>query len=600
MKLEGWEALGVTTLVLVVLALEWAPADVTLLGGAVLLALLGVITFEQAFAGFANSGMMTVAALLIVAAALRETGVLDWVGHRVLGKVQTEQGVLVRLAVLVLGGSAFLNNTPIVAMLLPIVIDWCRRRQVSPSKLLIPLSFLTILHGGCTLIGTSTNLVVQGLLKTAKSPERFPDSLRPMWLLEIGQVGIPCAIVGTIYIMTIGRRLLPDRKELIEQLGEARREYLVEMLVQPGCRLVGQTVEVAGLRRLPGLFLIEIDREGTLIAPVEPTEVIRPNDRLVFTGVVSTIVDLEKIPGLVPAADASYEVTPKKRRGRLLCEAVVSRSSPLEGQAIRDADFRALYNAAVVAVHRDGARLTNKVGDIVLRPGDTLLLQVGPHFARAFRNKPDFYLVSDVEDSRPSRYDRAWASVAIFALMIVLLSSNWRDTALVGFLAAGLMVATRCISTTEARKAVEWPLLVSIAAAFGISAALEKSGAAATLAHELVNWTRAYGPAATLAALYFGTMVLNEMITNNAAAALTFPLAVQAAAALEVSPRPFVMAITLASSFAFASPIGYQTHMMVYGPGGYRFADFVKVGLPLNLLIWGLATLLVPMVWPFR
>jgi di/tricarboxylate transporter len=599
MGLAGWEALGVTVLILVVLAREWAPADVTLLAGTVFLALLRVITPDQALAGFANSGVMTVAALLIVAAALRETGVLDYVGHRVLGRVQTEQGVLIRLAILVLGGSAFLNNTPIVAMLLPIVIDWCRRRQVSPSKLLIPLSFLTILHGGCTLIGTSTNLVVQGLLKTANASGPFKGKLPPMGLFEIGYVGIPCAIVGTLYVMSIGRRLLPDRKELIEQLGEARREYLLEMLVQPGCRLIGQTVEAAGLRQLPGLFLIEIDREGTLIAPVEPTEVFRAHDRLVFTGVVSTIVDLEKIPGLVPAADASYEVTPKGRRGRLLCEAVISRSSPLEGQAIRDADFRALYNAAVVAVHRDGARLTNKVGDVVLRAGDTLLLQVGPHFARAFRNKPDFYLVSDVEDSRPLRHDRAGVSVAIFVLMIALLSSNRIDTVLVAFLAAGLMVATRCISITEARKAVEWPLLVAISAAFGISAALENSGAAATLSHGLVDLTRALGPRATLAALYFGTMVLNEMITNNAAAAMAFPLAVESAATLGVAPRPFVMAITLAASFAFASPIGYQTHMMVYGPGGYRFADFVKVGLPLNLLLWGLATLLIPLVWPF-
>ena len=382
LSLHGWESLAVTALVLISLAREWAPTDAVLLGGAILLTVLGVITPEQAFAGFANTGVMTVAGLLIVAAALRETGVLDLLGERVFGRVRTELGASIRLASLVVPASAFINNTPKVAMLMPIVIDWCRKNRVSPSKLLMPLSFLSILGGCCTLIGTSTNLVVRGFMTHAH--------MRPMGFFELGWVGLPCALAGTAYMLTIGRRLLPDRKELMDQLGEARREYLVEMLVKPGCRLIGQTVESAGLRQLPGLFLIEIDREGTLIAPVGPKEAIRTDDRLVFTGVVNTIVDLEKIPGLVPAADERYEIAPKLRRGRLLCEAVVSRSSPLIGQAIRDADFRALYNAAVVAVHRDGARVNNKVGDIVLEAGDTLLLQVGPHFRGRIATNPIF------------------------------------------------------------------------------------------------------------------------------------------------------------------------------------------------------------------
>ena len=290
---------------------------------------------------------------------------------------------------------------------------------------------------------------------------------------------------------------MPDRKELIEQLEESRREYLVEMLVQPGCRLVGKTIGGAGLRHLPGLFLIEIDRDGAAIGPVGPEETIQTNDRLVFTGVVGTIIDLEKIPGLVPAADARYEVSPVKQRGRTLCEAVISPTSPLIGQTVRDADFRALYDAAVVAVHRNGSRLTNKVGDIELYAGDTLLLQVGPDFARAFRNNPDFYLVSDVEDSRPVRSDRAWTAVIIFVAMIAAFVSGKADIMLAAFLAAGAMVACRCISAGDARKSVDWPVLLAIGASFGVGRALEVSGVARLFAEQLVMITRPFGPTAT-------------------------------------------------------------------------------------------------------
>jgi di/tricarboxylate transporter len=276
---------------------------------------------------------------------------------------------------------------------------------------------------------------------------------------------------------------------------------------------------------------------------------------------------------------------------------VISPTSPLVGKDIRNAEFRSQYNAAVVAVHRNGARLTNKLGDVVLRPGDTLLLQTGPHFLRAHRNNPDFYLVSGVEDSRPLRHDRARIAVVLLVGLVVAMASGYVDPTLAAFATAGLMVATGCISTSDARQSIDWSVLVMIAASFGRGTALEKSGAAGFIAEGLVTTTRPFGPIATLAAIYFGTMVLNELITNNGAAALAFPFCLEAARLLDVSPRPFLMAVTLAASFAFASPIGYQTHMMVYGPGGYRFTDFVKVGLPLNLLLWITAVILIPFLW---
>jgi di/tricarboxylate transporter len=568
------------------------PADVMFVGAVVLLAALGVISPEDAFSGFANSAMLIVGALFVVAAGLRETGVMEYVGERFLGNVETEAKALLYMAIVLIPSAMVLNNTPKVALLVPVLISWCRKRRISPSRLLMPLSFLSILGGTCSLIGTSTNLVVQGML--------IKSNLTPMSFFEIGWVGLPCAILGATYLLTVGRKLLPDRKDLIEQLDLTRREYLVEMLVQPGCRLVGKRVSEAGLRHLPGLFLIEIDREGEITGPVAPDEVIRADDRMVFTGVVSTIVDLEKIPGLVPAADTRYEVATGKQWARQLCETVISPSSPLIGQVVRDADFRGLYDAAIVAVHRNGSRLPNKIGDIELHVGDTLLLQVGSNFSRAYRNNPDFYLISDVEDSRPVRHDRAWIAAIIFIAMITAFITGFVPIELAAFLAAGAMVAAGCISAPDARRSVDLPVLIAIAASFGVGKALEQSGVAKMFALFLVEATRSWGPTVTLAAIYFGTMVLNELISNNAAAALSFPFCLESARLLGVNERPFIMAVTLAASYAFASPIGYQTHMMVFGPGGYRFTDFMRVGIPLNLLMWITAVILIPLIWPFH
>ncbi|MDD4269831.1 MAG: SLC13 family permease [Pirellulales bacterium] len=591
MPYEAWLTLSVVFCSFVLLAMNWAPPDIVFVGGAALLAVVGIISPAEAFAGFSNQGMLTVAMMFVIAAGLRETGVLDYLGQRMLRRAGTERSVLARLAAVVLPTSAFLNNTPIVAMFVPVVLDWSRRHQVSPSKLLIPLSYLAILGGTCTLIGTSTNLVVNGLM--------IEHGVGGMQLFELSRIGIPYAIVGFVFLLTIGRWLLPERKEFLEQLGESRREYLAEMLVQPNCRLVGESVAEAGLRQLPGLYLIEIDRDGKILAPVGPDETIEANDRLVFTGIVSSIIELERTAGLVPVADPSYEVSPVRQRGRRLCEAVISENSPLVGKNIREADFRATYGAAVVAVHRGGARLERKVGDIRLRAGDTLLMQTGPHFLRAYRNDLAFYLVSDVADWRPLRSDRAWIAILLFLVLIGLMTSGLVPIVLAAVVVAVLMVAAGCVSSGEARRSIEWQVLITIAAAFGVGAALENSGAVATIAGGLVESTKTWGPIAILAVFYLLGSVLTELITNNAAAVLLFPFCLEAARLYGVSPRPFLMALVLAASASFMTPIGYQTNMMVYGPGGYRFADFLRVGIPLNLLLWPIAMLLIPVFWPF-
>jgi di/tricarboxylate transporter len=565
--------------------------DLLFLSATAILALTNVITVDDAFGGFSNSGVLTVVALYVVAAGLRDTGILDFIGRSVLGRAHSTNSALLRLAGVVTPMSALLNNTPIVAMFMPIVIDWSRRHNVSPSKLLIPLSYVAILGGTCTLIGTSTNLIVHGLLRQ--------DNLPGLGLFEMSPVGVPYAIIGIAYLYFIGRHILPNRKELLEQLGEARREYLSEMLVERGCRLVGQSVENAGLRQLPGLFLTEIDRGDKVISPVSPDEVIEADDQLVFAGIVSSIIELERIPGLTPAADPAYEVSPGKQRQRRLCEAVVSITSPLIGKSIRDADFRARFGAAVLAVHRGGERINEKIGDIQLAAGDTLLLQTQPHFLRAYRNDPAFYLVSNVDEWRPLRYDRAWMAMIIFALLIGLMVFKTEYTLLAAVVAALLLIATDCISAAEARKSIEWQVLVTIGASFGVGAALENSGAARYVAEGIVHATQWLGPWAALAVVYLLTSLVTEMITNNAAAVLMFPFCLEIGRLYNVSDRPFIMALIFAASASFMTPIGYQTNMMVYGPGGYRFADFFKIGSFLHLTLFLVAMLLIPWVWPF-
>ena len=599
MTWEGYFTLAILAAIFWGLVANLAP-DALLLGSLIAVLLAKIVSPQEAFAGFSNTGMLTVGALFVVAAGLRETGALDAIGSRVLGRARSERTVLVRLAGAVTPMSAFLNNTPIVAMFIPIVTNWCKKNQVAPSRLLIPLSYLCILGGTCTLIGTSTNLVVNGLMtETVQSRPELSEVLRPMGMFELGYVGLPYALVGITYLILVGQRLLPDRKGFIEQLTDSSREYLVNLLVQPECRMVNQGVEEAGLRRLPGLFLIEITRGDEVISPVPPDHVLHAGDVLTFTGVVSTIVDLKKDAGLVPVGDAGYETRAAQRRGRVLCEAVVSGTAPCLGKTIRDADFRAAYNAAVVAVHRGGARLKGKVGDIVLHPGDTLLLQTGPHFTRANRNNPDFLLVSGVEDSRPVRSDKAIVSLLLLGVLITMMSTGFVKIVIAAFLVAGLMIVTRCISVSDARQSVDWQTLLTIAAAFGLGKALVNSGCVSVIAGMVVDWAGRWGPYAVLAGVYLMTSLFTETVTNNAAAALVFPFAVAIAEQLGVHPRPFAMAVAFAASASLVTPLGYQTNLMVYGPGGYRFGDFVRVGLPLNLILLATATFLIPLVWPF-
>jgi di/tricarboxylate transporter len=601
--MDAWLTLAVVALVLALLIVTRRAPDVILMGGLTLLLIVpvptdagwrvGVIDPRDALAGLANPGLVTVAVLFIVVAGLRETGGIAWIAHRLLGRPNSLWSAQVRITAPVLGLSAFLNNTPVVAMMIPAVADWARRIQQSPSRLLMPLSYAAILGGTCTLIGTSTNLVVNGLII-----ERFGQDAS-LGMFDIAAVGLPCAAAGLAYILTLGRRFLPDRKPAFQPNDDPRR-YTVEMIVQPGSPLVGKTIEQAGLRHLPGVYLAEIDRGGQVIPAVSPQTTLDANDRLVFVGVVESVNDLRKIRGLEPATDQLFKLD-APQHDRCLIEAVVSNSNPLLGRTIREGRFRSVYDAAVIAVARGGKRLHGKIGDIALQPGDTLLLETHPGFIDRHKNRRDFFLVTGVENSTPPRFEKAGLAILILLAMVALVAAGAMPMMTAALAAAAAMVLTRCCTPAAARRAVDWSLLVVIAAAFGIGAAMQETGAAQMVAAAVLALAGDH-PLLTLVAVYLLTALFTELITNNAAAVLMFPIAVDAANELGdagVNPMPFLIAIMIAASASFITPIGYQTNLMVMGPGGYRFADYLKAGLPLALIVFALTILLAPRIWPF-
>jgi di/tricarboxylate transporter len=591
MNWEAWFTIGVVAIGVVALVREAFAPDLIFLGLLSLLLVAGILSPEEALIGFANPGMIAVGALFVVAGALQNTGALGFVATRIFGQIgDSPRRALFKMMAPIAGISAFLNNTPIVAMFMPVVIDWTRRNRVSPSRYLIPLSYATILGGACTLIGTSTSLVANGLIIGYGMPS--------MSFFELGGVGVPCALAGLAFLTLFSRRLLPNYKDLVASIEENRREYLIEMEVASDCPLAGKGIEEAGLRHLPGLFLIRIERAEEIVAPVGPEERLKVGDLLVFTGAVSTIVDLQKIRGLIPAGD--------HREGQKgffaennLCEAVVSEDSPLVGSTIRDANFRTRYGAAVVAVHRGGKRLSGKIGDIVMRPGDTLLLEASPGFARTFRHSPDFYLVSEIPDSAPPRFQKAAPAILVLIALVTVVTAGILPMVTASLVAASIVVISGCLSVGEVRGAVDTSVLLLIATAFGVGKALEKTGAAGTIAMFLVEIGATLGPIGVLAAVYLATAILTEVISNAAAVALVFPVAFEAARQFGVDARPFAIAITAAASSSFASPIGYQTNLMIYGPGGYKFTDFLKIGIPLKLLVFAVAMVCIPYFWPF-
>ncbi len=599
MTVEIVLVIGITLSVLVLLATTRIAADAIL--AAALTAVLafpvptdagwqlGLITAKQGLAGFSNDGVLTVGVLFIIVTGLRETGGIDWIASRLLGRPKSERSAVVRVMIPVFGLSGFLNNTPVVAMMIPAIQDWAKKLHLPHSKLLIPLSYASILGGTCSLIGSSTNLVIAGLVIAQ-------TDLAPLGMFDITWVGLPTAVIGLIFLVLAGPHLLPDRHRDSGPLVDTR-EYVLELTIPTSSSIASKTVEQAGLRHLPGCFLIEIERGDEIISAVGPNQKLQVGDRLVFAGIVDSIKELVNTRGLALASNQVFKLDSPRYRRRLF-EAVVSPSSPAAGRSIKQSQFRNVYRGAVIAVARNGERVRGRIGDIVVQPGDLLLIESDPGFAARHNNARDFLLVRTLEDSTPRRHTRAPIAIAILVGMVALAAFNVYSMLVSALLAAGFMVLTRCCTITEARQSIDWSVLVVIGAALGIGAAMDETGAADLLAGSMLTIAGTH-PWVVLLAIYLITSLLTEFISNNAAVALLFPIAQATAESLGVNFMPFIIAIMMAGSASFATPVGYQTNLMVYGPGGYRFSDFLRIGMPMNMITALTAVLITPLVFPF-
>lgn len=573
---------------LVMLISTTVSPDVVFLGGLTIVIVSGIVTPAEALVGFSNQGMLTVAALYIVAAGLKETGAIQFVVNKLIGRSKNIRRAQMRIMGPVMTVSAFINNTPVVASFLPALEEWARKNRIPASKLLIPLSYAAILGGTCTLIGTSTNLIVNGLLMQAGYPS--------LAFFEQAVVGVPCAIAGFIYLSVFGRKLLPIRGSGFDTFKDPK-EYTIEMIVDDEGPLIGKSIEEAGLRNLAGLFLVEVNRGAQIIVAVEPDEILQKSDRLIFAGVVSSIIDLQQIKGISPATDQVFELESPKRE-RLLVEAVVSPTNQVYGKTVREGGFRNQYDAVVLAVSRNGERIKQKVGDIKLKEGDTLLLEANSNFIEQYRNSKDFYLISGIGNTAQPKYEKTTSAWSVLVAMIIAVSAGFLTMFQASWIAAGAMLILGCCNTNEAMKGIDWTVLLVIAATLGLGNALTITGAAGVIAESVLAFAQS-SPYLALGGVYLATWVLTETVTNSAAAALIFPIGISIAMAMGVNIMPFVIVVMMAASASLSTPIGYQTNLMVYGPGGYKFTDFTKIGLPLNLIIAAITLILVPIFWPF-
>lgn len=589
MSPEAWITLLVVIVTVVALARDWAPPAVAILGSNLFLLIIGVIDVDQSLAGFSNPAPLTVAALFVVARAVERSGALQPIVLSLLGNKGGGRASLARLLIPTAGASALLNNTPIVAMLAPQVANWADKRGQPASWFLMPLSFAAILGGVVTVIGTSTNLVVSGLMDEA--------GIGAIGMFEITRLGLPAALIGIALIVILAPVLLPDRRMARQTFVEDVREYVLHSEVIVGGPLDGKTVEAAGLRSLKGVFLAEIDRSGETIAPATPSTVLRGGDRLAFVGRVDQVRDLQMIRGLVPA-EQKHAVFFNGGEHTFF-EVVISGASGLVGHTLKESAFRSRYQAAVLGIHRAGDRVKTKLGEVRMKEGDTLLVVSDHGFNDRWRDRHDFLLVSQLGGSLPPSTHQAWLAIAVTLGIVVLAGIGLIPILQAALVGAIVMVLGRVLSTAEARQSIELDVLVLIAASFGIGEAISASGLADLLAHGIVQSFSPFGPIGVLFAIVVTTVALTEIITNNAAAVLIFPIALAAAAEVGADPRPFCIALAVAASASFLTPIGYQTNTMVYGMGGYRFGDYFRLGLPLTLLVIFTIVAFVPVFWSF-
>lgn len=537
----------------------------------------GVIDEAAALSGFANAAPWTVAALYVLAFAGDKTGMMGPIVNRLLGRGdRVTTGSTARILLPTAGISAFINNTPLVAILIGQVTSWCNRHGVSPSKLLLPISYAAILGGILTVIGTSTNLTASGLLQ-----ESGQD---PIGLFEITKVSLIPAIAGIVVLIFLVIRMIPDRKGALEEFTDDLNAFAAQMKVVTGGPLDGTTVADAGLRNLKGIYLVEIERDGQMFPAVSPSRVLRGDDRLTFVGDSSQVVEFQRVTKGLESAESEHMLEVDSP-DHTFYEAVVGLDSRLVGQSLAEAEFRSRYQAAVVAIRRAGKRIDRQLGKVSLEAGDTLLLLAGPDFRARSRRAKDFLVVLRIGGPPPSATKRA-PFVGLLAIAVIGLAAfEVLSIFELSLIAVGILLATRTVSIPETSQAIDFGVILLIAASFGVGAAIEVSGLAETISTGLVDAFGGWGDLGIIFALALAMTILTELASNNAAVVVLYPITIAIAAETGLDPRIMVLMIAVMASSSFLTAVGYQTNMMVYGPGGYRFGDLIKAGLPLTITL---------------
>lgn len=559
--------------------------------GILVLGIMGILTPSEILSGFANDQVVIILILLVIGDIIRKKGLLNGFFERYLFRsANTYRNFTGRMMLTVASASAFLNNTPIVAVMMPYVKTWSAKHNISPGKLMIPLSFAAILGGTITLVGTSTNLIVNGMLRDQQVFPNYPT----LEIYDFAWVGLPMTIIGFVFLLFVGKYLLPNRENRSEVRGSALREYLVEARIEPGSEVAGKTVESSKLRNLKGLFLVSVERGDEFITPVEPSFRLHENDILSFAGDPSAIADLmETHNGIQPLEAHELHLNSEST----LKELVVSHNSHFINTTIKEEGFRSKYDASVIAIHRDGKKLEGKIGDIRIQPGDILLILAGKDFEELTKDMHAFYSISKVREFKKAGLMDALILIGGLALVILLSALHIVPLFMGSLLLLTLVLLARIATPREVHLALDFNLGLIIAMGLALGIAMSKTGVAGDISRFFIELLQPFGLPGLLSGLYIATALLAAYITNKAAVAIAFPIAIAMAFEKGLDPLPFVLLIAYAAAANFMTPIGYQTNLMVYGPGNYRFSDYLRIGLPLTV-IYGVGAVLI-LYWRF-
>ena len=584
---QGWVALSIVAASLLILIFSRIAPHIVLLSAMTLLMVTGILPSDVALAGFANSGLITVAAMFVIAAGIHASGGIELIIKYLLGRPKNTRHAIVRIFMPISILSGFLNNTPVVATMIPAINRWSKSIDIPASKLMIPLSFSAILGGTLTLIGTSTNLIVNSQYQQLTQSDGFS-------LFAITAIGLPVALLGGLFMWLFFPKMLPNKSgaKLLSNL----REFTLEVKVSEQGALVGKSIKEAGLRNFKRSYLVEIERNGEIIGAVSSEEVLKGGDRLVFAGESDAITEILHLNGIEPSFESDkHAVIDRKDTDRTFVEVVVSHHCDVVGLSISTEKFRQRYGAIVLAVARNGERIKGNLRNSKLEVGDTLLLEARSAFVSRQKYNKDFLLVNDLA-TEPPKHNKASLAWGILIAMISVVAMNWLSMLEASLIAAGAMVALGCCSMAQAEKSLDLSIILTIAASFALGAALQTTGVAHYLAMHVVAFSDGK-PWLLLVLTYICVSILTELITNNAAAVLMLPIVVGMCQQAGIDAEPFVIAIMMAASASFATPLGYQTNLMVYGPGGYTFSDFLRVGIPMNVFIGVVTIAMLLLFW---